>query len=151
MELCLTAVKFARKQGNIALATRLLGQCSEGEEEEEGGEEGLSRAFRRLSLAGVVGEKWGPELQIEKAKVLCTAGECVLVFGLLVFLFTHLFLPNSLSCSTSLPPLLPSLSLLSPPGQSMAAMEMLSSCALSFCRSGKCERAACRSVLTLCK
>lgn len=119
MELCLTAVKFARKQGNIALATRLLGQCSEGEEEEEGGEEGLSRAFRRLSLAGVVGEKWGPELQIEKAKVLCTAGECVLVFGLLVFLFTHLFLPNSLSCSTSLPPLLPSLPLSPLPSRSV--------------------------------
>lgn len=118
MELCLTAVKFARKQGNIALATRLLGQCSEGEEE-EGGEEGLSRAFRRLSLAGVVGEKWGPELQIEKAKVLCTAGECVLVFGLLVFLFTHLFLPNSLSCSTSLPPLLPSLPLSPLPSRSV--------------------------------
>ncbi|CAB1350342.1 unnamed protein product [Coregonus sp. 'balchen'] len=62
MELCLTAVKFARKQGNIALATRLLGQCSE----EEGGEDGLSR-------------------------------------------------------------------------QSMAAMEMLSSYALSYCRSGKCK------------
>lgn len=30
-------------------------------------------------------------------------------------------------------------------------MEMLSSCALSYCRSGKCERAACRSILTLCK
>lgn len=30
-------------------------------------------------------------------------------------------------------------------------MEMLSSCALSYCHSGKCERAACRSVLTLCK
>ncbi|XP_045069168.1 serine/threonine-protein kinase SMG1 [Coregonus clupeaformis] len=105
MELCLTAVKFARKQGNIALATRLLGQCSE----EEGGEDGLSRAFRRLTLEGAVGEKWGPELQIEKAKVLCTAG------------------------------------------QSMAAMEMLSSYALSYCRSGKCERAACCSVLTLCK
>ncbi|CAB1350336.1 unnamed protein product, partial [Coregonus sp. 'balchen'] len=42
MELCLTAVKFARKQGNIALATRLLGQCSE---EEEGGEDGLSRKW----------------------------------------------------------------------------------------------------------
>lgn len=36
-------------------------------------------------------------------------------------------------------------------GQSTGAMEMLSSCALSYCRSGKCERAACRSVLTLCK
>lgn len=33
----------------------------------------------------------------------------------------------------------------------MAAMEMLSLCALSYCRSGKCERAACRSILTLCK
>ncbi|XP_028978964.2 serine/threonine-protein kinase SMG1 isoform X1 [Esox lucius] len=111
MELCLTAVKFARKQGNIALATRLLGQCSKDEDEndDEGGEEGLNRAFRRLTLEGVVGEKWGPELQIEKAKVLCSAG------------------------------------------QSLAAMEMLSSCALSYCRSGKCERAACRSVLTLCK
>lgn len=30
-------------------------------------------------------------------------------------------------------------------------MEMLSSCALSYCRSGKSERAACRSILTLCK
>lgn len=30
-------------------------------------------------------------------------------------------------------------------------MEMLSSCALSYCHSGKSERAACRSVLTLCK
>lgn len=30
-------------------------------------------------------------------------------------------------------------------------MEMLSLCALSYCRSGKCERAACRSILTLCK
>lgn len=37
------------------------------------------------------------------------------------------------------------------PGQSVAAMEMLSQCALSYCRSGKCERAACRSILTLCK
>ncbi|KAL0992596.1 hypothetical protein UPYG_G00095530 [Umbra pygmaea] len=110
MELCLTAVKFARKQGNIGLAMRLLGQCSD-EDDEEGneGQEGLNRAFRRLTLEGAVGEKWEPELQIEKAKVLCTAG------------------------------------------RSMAAMEMLSSCALSYGRSGKCERAACRSVLTLCK
>lgn len=36
-------------------------------------------------------------------------------------------------------------------GQSTGAMEMLSLGALSYCRSGKCERAACRSVLTLCK
>ncbi|XP_067088604.1 serine/threonine-protein kinase SMG1 isoform X1 [Osmerus mordax] len=105
-ELCLTAVKFARKQGNIALATRLLTQC---DEEAEGEGDALSRAFRRLSLEGAVGERWAPELQIEKAKVLCTAG------------------------------------------QSMVAMEMLSSWCLSYCRSGKCERAACRSVLTLCK
>ena len=33
----------------------------------------------------------------------------------------------------------------------MVAMEMLSSWCLSYCRSGKWERAACRSVLTLCK
>ena len=33
----------------------------------------------------------------------------------------------------------------------MVAMEMLSSWCLSYCLSGKCERAACRSVLTLCK
>lgn len=36
-------------------------------------------------------------------------------------------------------------------GQSVSAMEMLSSCALSYCHSGKSEHAACRSVLTLCK
>ncbi|XP_071393422.1 serine/threonine-protein kinase SMG1 [Centroberyx affinis] len=104
MELCLTSVKFARKRGNIALASRLLSQCSDGEGEEE-----LSQAFRRLTLEGAVGEKWGPELEIEKAKVLCTAG------------------------------------------QSMAAMEMLSWAALSYCRLGKNEGAACRSLLTLCK
>ena len=69
-ELCLTAVKFARKQGNIALATRLLTQC-----DEEGEGDALSRAFRRLSLEGAAGERWAPELQMEKAKVLCTAGE----------------------------------------------------------------------------
>lgn len=38
-----------------------------------------------------------------------------------------------------------------PSGQTTSAMEMLSLCALSYCRSGKSERAACRSVLTLCK
>uniref|UniRef100_A0A667Z9R8 non-specific serine/threonine protein kinase n=1 Tax=Myripristis murdjan TaxID=586833 RepID=A0A667Z9R8_9TELE len=107
MELCLTAIKFARKQGNIALATRLLSECSVGEVENE--EEDLSQVFRRLTLEGAVGEKWGPELQIEKAKVMCTAG------------------------------------------QSIAAMEMLSSAALSYCRAGKNEGAACRSLLTLCK
>ncbi|XP_062388673.1 serine/threonine-protein kinase SMG1 isoform X3 [Sardina pilchardus] len=108
MELCVTAVKFARKQGNIALASRLLGQCCEPPAElPEGGD--LVHSFRMLSLDGPVKEKWGPELEIERAKVLFTAG------------------------------------------QSPGAMEMLSSCALSYCRSGKCERAACRSVLTLCK
>ncbi|XP_063077660.1 serine/threonine-protein kinase SMG1 isoform X2 [Engraulis encrasicolus] len=109
MELCVTAVKFARKQGNIALASRLLGQCCEPHTEHPEGGGDLLLAFRMLSLDGPVKEKWGPELEIEKAKVLFTAG------------------------------------------QSSGAMEMLSSCALSYCRSGKCERAACRSVLTLCK
>ncbi|XP_035261317.1 serine/threonine-protein kinase SMG1 [Anguilla anguilla] len=109
MELCLTAVKFARKQGNIALATRLLGQCSDTPIKGCSGVADLLSVFKCLSLEGTVGEKWGPELEIEKAKVLCTAG------------------------------------------QTASAMEMLSLCALSYCRSGKSERAACRSVLTLCK
>ena len=74
MELCLTAVKFARKKGNIALASRLLNQCSDGTQEDEQ-QDDLSQAFRRLTLEGTLGEKWGPELQIEKAKVLRTAGE----------------------------------------------------------------------------
>ncbi|XP_062840999.1 serine/threonine-protein kinase SMG1 isoform X2 [Trichomycterus rosablanca] len=108
VELSLTAVKFARKQGNIALATRLLAQCSESPADDSQVSE-LVQSFKQLSLEGVVAEKWGPELKIERAKVLFTAG------------------------------------------QSTAAMEMLSSCALSYCRSGKNERAACRSVLTLCK
>ncbi|XP_068192330.1 serine/threonine-protein kinase SMG1 isoform X2 [Antennarius striatus] len=73
-ELCLTAVKFARKKGNIALASRLLGQCSGGTPEEEPQDE-LCQAFRLLTLEGTLGEKWGPELQIEKAKVLRTAGQ----------------------------------------------------------------------------
>jgi len=38
-----------------------------------------------------------------------------------------------------------------PPGQSVAAMEALSSCVLSYSHLGKCEPAACRSVLNLCK
>ncbi|KAK6476140.1 serine/threonine-protein kinase SMG1-like isoform X1 [Huso huso] len=110
MELCLTAVKFARKQGNIALATRLLTQCSS--EVPLGGAatgQDLVNLFKCLSLQGTVGEKWGPELDIEKAKLLYTAG------------------------------------------QSGSAMEMLSSCALLYCRSGRCEHAASRSILTLCK
>jgi len=36
-------------------------------------------------------------------------------------------------------------------GQSLAAMEMLSRAALSYCHVGKNEGAACRSLLTLCK
>lgn len=73
-ELCLTAVKFARKKGNIALASRLLSQCADGTRDEVQTDE-LSTAFRRLTLEGTLGEKWGPELQIEKAKVLKSAGE----------------------------------------------------------------------------
>ncbi|KAK1877563.1 Serine/threonine-protein kinase SMG1 [Dissostichus eleginoides] len=109
MELSLTAVKFARKKGNIALASCLLSQCGDRTQEEGGQQEGLSQAFRHLSLEGTVGERWGAELQIEKAKVLRNAG------------------------------------------QSMAAMEMLSRAALSYCHVGKNEGAACRSLLTLCK
>ncbi|XP_041828579.1 serine/threonine-protein kinase SMG1 isoform X2 [Melanotaenia boesemani] len=108
IELCLTAVKFARKKGNIALASRLLSQCSDGTPEEKQ-QEDLSQAFKHLTLEGTLGEKWGPEVQIEKAKVLRTAG------------------------------------------QSLAAMEMLSRAALSYCHVGKNEGAACRSLLTLCK
>lgn len=79
MELCLTAVKFARKKGNIALASRLLSQYSDGtQEEKQKGE--LSQAFRLLTLEGILAEKWGPELQIEKAKVLRTAGEALETF-----------------------------------------------------------------------
>lgn len=74
MELCLTTVKFARKKGNIALASRLLSQCKAGTQEDESKDE-LSQAFRLLALEGTMAEKWGPELQIEKAKVLRTAGQ----------------------------------------------------------------------------
>ncbi|CAJ1075376.1 LOW QUALITY PROTEIN: serine/threonine-protein kinase SMG1 [Xyrichtys novacula] len=108
VELCLTAIKFARKKGNIALASRLLSQCDDGTKKDEQ-QDDLCQAFRHLTLEGTVGEKWGPELLIEKAKVLRTAG------------------------------------------QSVAAMEMLSRTALSYCHVGKNESAACRSLLTLCK
>lgn len=74
MELCLTAVKFARKTGNISLASRLIRQCGDGAHEEEEEKDDLSFTFRRLNLEGTLGEKWGPELQIEKAKVLRAAG-----------------------------------------------------------------------------
>lgn len=73
MELCLTAVKSARKTGNIVLASRLLRQCGDRSHEEEQDED-LSLTFRLLTLDGTIGEKWGPELQIEKAKVLRAAG-----------------------------------------------------------------------------
>lgn len=73
MELCLTAVKFARKQGNIALATRLLAQCSK-QSADDPDTSDLVLSFRQLSLEGAMAEKWGPELKIERAKVLFTAG-----------------------------------------------------------------------------
>ena len=77
MELCLVAVKFARKQGNVALATRLLSQCSNPETVGAGGDDvqTLASSFRGLNLEGPAVEKWGPELEMEKAKVLYTAGE----------------------------------------------------------------------------
>ncbi|TKS92475.1 Serine/threonine-protein kinase SMG1 [Collichthys lucidus] len=83
MELCLTAVKFARKKGNIALASRLLSQCSDGTQEEEEQQDELSQAFKRLTLEGTLGEKWGPELKIEKAKVLRTAGQSMTAMEML--------------------------------------------------------------------
>uniref|UniRef100_A0A3Q3Q4X1 non-specific serine/threonine protein kinase n=1 Tax=Monopterus albus TaxID=43700 RepID=A0A3Q3Q4X1_MONAL len=82
MELCLTAVKFARKKGNIALASRLLSQCSDGTQEEKQQDE-LCQTFRHLTLEGTLGEKWGPELQIEKAKVLRTAGQSMTAMEML--------------------------------------------------------------------
>lgn len=74
VELCLTAVKFARKQGNIALATRLLAQCSKPSADDPETSD-LTQSFRLLSLEGAMAEKWGPELKIERAKVLFTAGK----------------------------------------------------------------------------
>lgn len=74
VELCLTAVKFARKQGNISLASRLLAQCSKPPADDPEPAD-LMQSFRQLSLEGAVAEKWGPELKIERAKVLFTAGE----------------------------------------------------------------------------
>lgn len=74
VELCLTAVKFARKQGNIALATRLLAQCSK-QSSDDPDDSDLVQSFRQLSLEGAMAENWGPELKIERAKVLFTAGE----------------------------------------------------------------------------
>uniref|UniRef100_A0A3P8VUM7 non-specific serine/threonine protein kinase n=1 Tax=Cynoglossus semilaevis TaxID=244447 RepID=A0A3P8VUM7_CYNSE len=85
VELCLTAVKFARKKGNIGLASRLLSQCSGGTHEEKGDDtqDDLSNTFRRLSLEGTLAEKWGSELQIEKAKVLRNAGQSMTAMEML--------------------------------------------------------------------
>ncbi|XP_039860968.1 serine/threonine-protein kinase SMG1 isoform X2 [Simochromis diagramma] len=83
MELCLTAVKFARKKGNITLASRLLRQFSDTQTQEEEQEEHLCKAFRRLNLEGTLGEKWGPEVEIEKAKVLRTAGQSLTAMEML--------------------------------------------------------------------
>uniref|UniRef100_A0A3Q4GZX5 SMG1 nonsense mediated mRNA decay associated PI3K related kinase n=1 Tax=Neolamprologus brichardi TaxID=32507 RepID=A0A3Q4GZX5_NEOBR len=83
MELCLTAVKFARKKGNITLASRLLRQFSDTQTQEEEQEEHLCKAFRRLNLEGTLGEKWGPEVEIEKAKVLRAAGQSLTAMEML--------------------------------------------------------------------
>ncbi|KAK2533370.1 Smg1 [Columba guinea] len=109
MELGLTAAKFARKRGNIALATRLLAQCSEVQLGRTTTAQDLVQHFKKLSAPGQIDEKWGPELDIEKTKLLYTAG------------------------------------------QSTHAMEMLSSCAISFCKSAKAEYAVAKSILTLAK
>lgn len=79
MELGLTAAKFARKRGNIALATRLLAQCSEVQLGKTTTAQDLVQHFKKLSAPGQIDEKWGPELDIEKTKLLYTAGECCVV------------------------------------------------------------------------
>ncbi|XP_065588599.1 serine/threonine-protein kinase SMG1 isoform X4 [Cyrtonyx montezumae] len=73
MELGLTAAKFARKRGNIALATRLLAQCSEVQLGKTTTAQDLVQIFKKLSAPGQIDEKWGPELDIEKTKLLYTA------------------------------------------------------------------------------
>ncbi|XP_040448186.1 serine/threonine-protein kinase SMG1 isoform X3 [Falco naumanni] len=73
MELGLTAAKFARKRGNIALATRLLAQCSEVQLGKTTTAQDLVQHFKKLSTPGQIDEKWGPELDIEKTKLLYTA------------------------------------------------------------------------------
>ncbi|KAM6080650.1 serine/threonine-protein kinase SMG1 isoform 3-T3 [Theristicus caerulescens] len=73
MELGLTAAKFARKRGNIALATRLLAQCSEVQLGKTTTAQDLVQHFKKLSAPGQIDEKWGPELDIEKTKLLYTA------------------------------------------------------------------------------
>lgn len=79
MELGLTAAKFARKRGNIALATRLLAQCSEVQLGKTTTAQDLVQHFKKLSAPGQIDEKWGPELDIEKTKLLYTAGEYLLI------------------------------------------------------------------------
>lgn len=74
MELGLTAVKFARKQGNVLLATRLLEQCSKTSLSDVNTTRDLVHLFKQMSFHGTVNEKWGPELDIEKSKLLYTAG-----------------------------------------------------------------------------
>ncbi|XP_030337334.1 serine/threonine-protein kinase SMG1 isoform X3 [Strigops habroptila] len=73
MELGLTAAKFARKRGNIALATRLLAQCSEVQLGKTTTAQDLVQHFKKLSAPGQIDEKWGPELDIEKTKLLYAA------------------------------------------------------------------------------
>lgn len=74
MELGLTAAKFARKRGNVALATRLLAQCSEVHLGKLMTAQDLVQHFKKLSTPIQMDEKWGPELEIEKTKLLYTAG-----------------------------------------------------------------------------
>ncbi|XP_078521376.1 serine/threonine-protein kinase SMG1 [Lissotriton helveticus] len=109
MELGLTAAKFSRKLGNVGLATRLLAQCSEVQLGHATTAQDLVNHFKKMSIQDQVDEKWGPELDIEKSKLLYSAG------------------------------------------QSTHAMEMLSSCAISFCKSAKAEDAVAKSILTLAK
>ncbi|OCT64106.1 hypothetical protein XELAEV_18045208mg [Xenopus laevis] len=109
MELGLTAAKCSRKRGNVTLATRLLAQCSDIQLAQVTNAQDLVNHFKKLSIQGQMDEKWGPELDIEKAKLLYVAG------------------------------------------QSTHAMEMLSSCAISFCKSTKAEYAVAKSILTLAK
>ncbi|XP_053551228.1 serine/threonine-protein kinase SMG1 isoform X2 [Bombina bombina] len=109
MELGLSAAKCSRKRGNITLATRLLAQCSDLQLGQVTNAHDLVNHFKKLSFQDQMDEKWGPEFDIEKAKLLYAAG------------------------------------------QSTHAMEMLSSCAIAFCKSSKAEYAVAKSILTLAK
>lgn len=69
MELGLTAAKFAESGGMCKLATRLLAQCSEVQLGKTTTAQDLVQHFKKLSTQGVKRiEKWGPELDIEKAE-----------------------------------------------------------------------------------